>query len=105
MKALRQITLALLLLAFAPSLHAQWTGTFNMNGGYWQMPSRSEGDLPLNKLMGKAGVQMTYKTQKLLWETNLNGQFTNKQTDVMRFSVSNKGGNIEEGLRLWPLGR
>jgi hypothetical protein len=99
MKSVRQIALALFLLAFAPSLHAQWTGTVNISGGYWQMPSRSEEDLALENALGKAGVQMTYKTRKLLWETNLNGQFTSKQTDVIRLSVSNKGGNIEEEIR------
>jgi hypothetical protein len=63
MKSFRRLALALLLLAFAPSLYAQWSGSFNMSGGYWQMPSRSEGDLALNNILGKAGVQMTYKTQ------------------------------------------
>ena len=51
MKPFRQIALALFLLAFAPSLHAQWAGTFNMSGGYWQMPSRSDEDLPLDNIM------------------------------------------------------
>ena len=95
MKSFRQIALALLFLAFAPSLHAQWAGTLNMSGGYCQMPSRTEEDLALENALGKAGVQMTYKTRKLLWETNLNGQFPGKRDIGMKLEGISKTDPLE----------